>query len=246
VTTILTSPPWWVIVIIVAVIAWFSKKWVLAIGSAIGLVVTAMLGLWEHTMLTLSLVIVATVIALIISIPVGIWAAKSKRVSAVVKPIMDFLQTMPAFVYLIPMVIFFTVGPIPGIVATVIFSLAPGVRMTELGIRQVDPEVVEAGQAFGASPGRILRQIQLPLAMPTIMAGVNQVIMLALSMVVISGMVGGEGLGGDIVSAIQNVRIGEGTAAGLCVVILAIILDRITGGFGAKQRRKKKQPAAQS
>jgi glycine betaine/proline transport system permease protein len=241
VVAVLTGLPWWLIAIVIAVIAWFSKKWVLAVGCLIGLVVVAMLGLWEATMQSLSLVLVATVIALIIAIPLGIWAAKSKRVSAVVKPIMDFLQTMPAFVYLIPMVIFFTVGVVPGIVATVIFSLAPGVRMTELGIRQVDPEVVEAGQAFGASPGRILRQIQLPLALPTIMAGVNQVIMLALSMVVISGMVGGPGLGQIIVSAIQNVETGKGTAAGLCVVILAIILDRITGGFGARQRRKKKQ-----
>ncbi|MGO3153627.1 MAG: ABC transporter permease [Galactobacter sp.] len=233
--------PWWLMILVIVVIAWLSKKWFLAAGTLIGLLVIVFLGYWEDAMHTLALVLVATIVALIVAIPLGIWAAKSRRVSAVVKPIMDFLQTMPAFVYLIPMVMFLATGVVPGIVATIFFSLAPGVRMTELGIRGVDSEVVEAGQAFGASPGRILRQIQLPLAMPTIMAGVNQVIMLALSMVVIAGMVGGEGLGQVVVNAVQNVRIGQGVSAGLCVVILAIILDRITGGFGSRQKQKKRQ-----
>ncbi|MGO1320085.1 MAG: ABC transporter permease [Galactobacter sp.] len=233
--------PWFVMVLIITAVAWLAKKWILAIGTLIGQVIIVFLGYWEDAMHTLALVLVATIIALVVAIPVGIWAAKSNRVSAVVRPILDFLQTMPAFVYLIPMVMFLATGVVPGIVATIFFSLAPGVRMTELGIRQVDSEVVEAGQAFGASPGRILRQIQLPLAMPTIMAGVNQVIMLALSMVVIAGMVGGEGLGQVVVSAVQNVRIGQGVSAGLCVVILAIILDRITGGFGSRQKLKKRQ-----
>ncbi|WP_291278154.1 proline/glycine betaine ABC transporter permease [Galactobacter sp.] len=233
--------PWWLMILVIVVIAWLSKKWILAAGTLIGLLVIVFLGYWEDAMHTLALVLVATIVALIVAIPLGIWAAKSRRVSAVVKPIMDFLQTMPAFVYLIPMVMFLATGVVPGIVATIFFSLAPGVRMTELGIRGVDSEVVEAGQAFGASPGRILRQIQLPLAMPTIMAGVNQVIMLALSMVVIAGMVGGEGLGQVVVNAVQNVRIGQGVSAGLCVVILAIILDRITGGFGSRQKQKKRQ-----
>jgi glycine betaine/proline transport system permease protein len=142
------------------------------------------------------------------------------------------MQTMPAFVYLIPAVVLFRVGVVPGLVATVIFALAPGVRMTELGIRQVDTEVVEAGHAFGAAPGRILRQIQLPLALPTIMAGVNQVIMLALSMVVISGMVGAAGLGQDVVQALQRVDVALGFEAGLSVVILAMFLDRVTAALG--------------
>jgi glycine betaine/proline transport system permease protein len=145
--------------------------------------------------------------------------------------VLDFMQTMPAFVYLIPVIVIFLTGPVPGIVATVVFALAPGVRFTELGIRQVDTEVVEAGRAFGASNARILRQIQLPLALPTIMAGINQVIMLSLSMVVIAGLVGAGGLGQDVVTGLQTIQIPIGFDAGLSVVILAIFLDRITSGF---------------
>ena len=167
-------------------------------------------------------------------LPLGIWAARDDRVSRVVRPVLDFMQTMPAFVYLIPTVVIFLTGPVPGIVATVIFALAPGVRFTELGIRQVDPEVVEAGHAFGSTPGRILRQIQLPLALPTIMAGVNQVIMLALSMVVIAGMVGADGLGSDVVAALQRVNVALGFEAGLSVVVLAMFLDRVTAALGTR------------
>jgi ABC-type proline/glycine betaine transport system permease subunit len=151
--------------------------------------------------------------------------------------VLDFLQTMPAFVYLIPAMLIFGVGPVPGMVATIVFALAPGVRLTELGIRGVDPEIVEAGHAFGASPGRILRQIQLPLALPSIMAGVNQVIMLSLSMVVIAGMVGAGGLGGQVVQSLSRIDIGLGVEAGLSVVILAMILDRVTSGFSTPRPR---------
>lgn len=241
---VLNGPPWWLIAVIVVVLAYFANKWTLAIGTLIGLLVIAMLDMWEDAMHTLALVIVAAGIALIIAIPVGIWAAKSSRVSAVVQPILDFMQTMPAFVYLLPTVLIFATGAVPGIVATIVFSLAPGVRMTELGIRQVDSEVVEAGQAFGASPGRILRQIQLPLALKTIMAGVNQVIMLALSMAVISGMVGADGLGKVVFSSLQTLDVALGVEGGLSVVIIAMILDRITGGFGSGRKRVgKKTPA---
>lgn len=237
---VLTSPPWWVIVVILVIIAFVAKGWKLALGSAIGLVAIALLEQWENAMHSLALVIVSAVIALIIGIPLGIWAARNKRVSAILRPVLDFLQTMPAFVYLIPTVVIFLTGAVPGIVATIIFGMAPGVRMTELGIRQVDAEVVEAGKAFGASNGRILRQIQLPLAGPTIMAGVNQVIMLSLSMVVISGMVGADGLGKDVVAALSSVDVALGAEAGVSVVILAMILDRITGGFGSGGRRRKR------
>lgn len=240
----LISPPFWVIVIIVAVLAYFSKGIKLAVGSVIGLFFIVTLNQWDNAMDTLALVLISSIIALIIAIPSGIWAAKSNRASAVIRPILDFLQTMPAMVYLIPSLMLFRIGVVPGMVATVIFSLAPGVRLTELGIRNVDKEVVEAGYAFGATPGRVLRQIQLPLAMPNIMAGVNQVIMLALSMVVIAGMVGAGGLGSDVVTSLNRVDVGLGFEAGTAVVIIAMILDRVTSGFGNREHKKAKKAKA--
>ena len=229
---VLSTPPFWVVIAIAAIIAFCAKGWVFAILSAVGLTLIVGFDQWENAMDTLALILVASVIALVISIPIGILAAGSKKVSAVVRPILDLMQTMPAFVYLIPALLLFRVGVVPGIVATIIFALAPGVRLTELGIRGVDSEVVEAGQAFGASRWRILRQIQLPLALPTIMAGVNQVIMLSLSMVVIAGMVGADGLGKDIVASLNRIDVGLGAEAGLSVVILAIFLDRLTATLG--------------
>ncbi|MGM7422573.1 MULTISPECIES: ABC transporter permease [unclassified Cellulosimicrobium] len=230
--TILSSPPFWVVALALAALALLAKGWKLALGSLVGFVVIAGVDQWDNAMDTLALVLLSAVLALVVAIPVGIWAARNDRVSAVVRPILDFMQTMPAFVYLIPTVVIFLTGPVPGIIATIIFAMAPGVRFTELGIRQVDKEVVEAGQAFGATPGRILRQIQLPLALPTIMAGVNQVIMLSLSMVVIAGMVGAGGLGNDVVAALQRVNVALGFEAGLAVVILAMFLDRVTSALG--------------
>lgn len=231
---VLSGPPFWVVALVLAGLAFLAKGWRLAVGSLVGFVVIASVGQWGNAMDTLALVILASAIALAIALPLGIWAARDDRVSRVVRPVLDFMQTMPAFVYLIPTVVIFLTGPVPGIVATVIFALAPGVRFTELGIRQVDPEVVEAGHAFGSTPGRILRQIQLPLALPTIMAGVNQVIMLALSMVVIAGMVGADGLGSDVVAALQRVNVALGFEAGLSVVVLAMFLDRVTAALGTR------------
>ncbi|WP_182111734.1 proline/glycine betaine ABC transporter permease [Actinotalea sp. JY-7876] len=228
---VLTAPPMAVVALVLAAVALLAKGWRLALGTLVGLLVIAGVDQWDNAMATLALVLVASVIALAIGVPLGIWAARDDRVSAVLRPVLDFMQTMPAFVYLIPVVIIFLTGAVPGIVATIVFALAPGVRFTELGIRQVDREVVEAGHAFGSTPGRILRQIQLPLALPTIMAGVNQVIMLSLSMVVIAGMVGADGLGRDVVSALSRVDVALGFEAGLAVVILAIYLDRLTSGL---------------
>lgn len=230
--TVLSGPPFWVVALVLAGLAFWARGWKLGLGAFVGFAVIDMVGQWGNAMDTLALVIIASAIALLIAIPLGIWAARNDSVSQVLRPVLDFMQTMPAFVYLIPTVVIFLTGEVPGIVATVIFALAPGVRFTELGIRQVDREVVEAGHAFGATEGRIMRQIQLPLALPTIMAGINQVIMLSLSMVVIAGMVGAVGLGSDVVRALQRVNISLGFEAGLAVVILAMFLDRVTSALG--------------
>lgn len=242
----LSTPPFWVVILLIAAFAYWSKGLWLAVGSALGLLVIVAVGQWANAMDSLALVLLAALVAVAIAVPLGIWAARNDRVSAVVRPVLDFLQTMPAFVYLIPAMLIFGVGPVPGMVATIVFALAPGVRLTELGIRGVDPEIVEAGNAFGATPGRILRQIQLPLALPSIMAGVNQVIMLSLSMVVIAGMVGAGGLGGQVVQSLSRIDIALGVEAGLSVVILAMILDRVTSGFSAPNRRRRpaRTPAA--
>ena len=226
-----------VMVVIFALIAWVVKSWKLAVGTAITFLLIISMNQWENAMETLALVIVATATALIIAIPLGIWAARNRYVSAVVRPVLDLMQTMPAFVYLIPAVLFFSIGAVPGLFATLIFAMPPGVRMTELGIKQVDKETVEAGRSFGATDWQIMRGIQLPLAVPTIMAGVNQVIMLALSMAVIAGMVGADGLGKEVVKALATIDIAKGTEAGLSIVFLAIFLDRVTAALGAPREK---------
>ncbi|MFE6840642.1 ABC transporter permease/substrate binding protein [Streptomyces sp. NPDC057705] len=217
---------------ILAVGAWWLRGLLAGLLAFAGLALIDSVGLWSDAMSTLSLVLVATLVTLVFAIPLGIRASRSDRVSALLRPVLDFMQTMPAMVYLIPGIIFFGVGVVPGIIATIIFSLPPGVRMTELGIRQVDAELVEAAEAFGTTPRDTLVRVQLPLALPTIMAGINQVIMLGLSMVVIAGMVGGGGLGGAVYRAIGNVDIGLGFEAGISIVILAMYLDRMTGALG--------------
>lgn len=238
---LLNAPTPLVLVVLLSLLAWLVKDWKIAIVAFVGLAFIISVAQWENAMTTLALVVVATIIALAVAIPLGILAAKSTAVSNAIRPVLDLMQTMPAFVWLVPAVTLFSIGPAPGVVATVIFALPPGVRLTELGIRQVDSEVVEAGHAFGSTPGQILRGIQIPLALPTIMAGVNQVIMLALSMAVISGLVGAGGLGGAVTSSIAQLDIGLGFEAGLSVVVLAIFLDRVTAGVGdgrsARDRR---------
>ncbi|GAA1794413.1 ABC transporter permease [Agromyces lapidis] len=238
---LLSAPPFGVIIAVFAALAFFLRGWKLAVGTVLGLLVIVGVDQWENAMDTLALVLVASAIAIAVAVPIGILAARSDTASKIIRPILDFMQTMPAFVYLIPALILFRVGVVPGIVATIVFAMAPGVRLTELGIRGVDKEVVEAGHAFGSSPSRILRQIQLPLAMPSIMAGVNQVIMLSLSMVVIAGMVGAGGLGGQVVQSLTRIDVGLGFEAGLSVVILAIILDRLTGALGGLRGRRAKR-----
>jgi len=235
----LSAPPFWAVVIVIAALAFVAKGWKFAVGTAVGLLFIGTVNQWENAMSSLALVLVASTLAIALSIPLGVLAAKSDVASAIIRPVLDFMQTTPAFVYLIPALLLFRVGVVPGIVATIVFAMAPGVRLTELGIRGVDQEVVEAGQAFGSSPWRILRQIQLPLAKPSIMAGVNQVIMLSLSMVVIAGMVGAGGLGGDIVASLNRIDVGLGAEAGVSVVILAIVLDRMTAALGSDRHSRR-------
>jgi len=230
---VLLTPPFWIIIIVAALVGALARGPIFGVGTAFGFTLIVGVDQWDASMETLALVLVAAAIAILLSVPIGILAAKSRIASTVIKPILDFMQTMPAFVYLIPALILFRVGVVPGIVATIIFAMAPGVRLTELGIRRVDREIVEAGQAFGSTPGRILRQIQLPLALPTIMAGVNQVIMLSLSMVVIAGLVGAQGLGGQVVASLGRIDVALGFEAGLAVVIIAVFLDRVTASFGS-------------
>ena len=231
-TDVLLTVPLPIVIVAFALLAWLVRSWPFAIGTLVSFVLIVGMDLWRPAMQTLALVVVAALIALVIAVPLGIWSARNRTVRAVLKPVLDFMQTMPAMVYLVPAIVFFSIGVVPGLVATVIFALPPGVRLTELGIRGVDAETVEAGHAFGATPGQILRGTQLPLAMPTIMAGVNQVIMLALSMAVIAGMAGADGLGKMVVEAISTINVGKGVDAGLGVVLLAVFLDRLTAALG--------------
>ncbi|MFD9910777.1 ABC transporter permease/substrate binding protein [Streptomyces sp. NPDC059063] len=219
---------------ILAVIAFWLRGLVGGVLAFAGFAFIESLELWDNAMMTLALVLVSTFVALVIAVPVGIWSARSKTVSGIVRPVLDFMQTLPAMIYLVPALLLFRMGAPAGIVATIVFAIAPGVRMTELGLRQVDKELVEAAEAFGTSPRKTLFRVQLPLALPTIMAGVNQVIMLGLSMAALTGMVGTPGLGADVNAAIGQLDVGIGAEAGVSIVILAVYLDRVTSGLGSQ------------
>ncbi|WP_322045309.1 choline ABC transporter permease subunit [Paraburkholderia sp. J67] len=206
--------------------------WRFAMFALASLLLIYATGFWDQTVITLALTLSSTLISLVLGVPLGIWTAKSKLVQTIVRPILDLMQTMPAFVYLIPAAMLFGLGRVPGILSTVIFAMPPAVRLTSLGIRHVNREIVEAGQAFGCTPWQLLYKVQFPNALPSIMQGVNQTIMMALSMVIIASMVGAGGLGNDVLASIQRLDIGLGFESGLSVVLLAIILDRITESFG--------------
>ena len=236
-TDALATPPPVVWIVGFTLVALLVRGGGLALYTVLAFLLVVSLELWVETMQTLALVLVAAVIAAAIGVPIGILAARHRAVSVVVRPVLDSMQTTPVFVYLIPAVFFFGVGVVPGVVATILFAIPPGVRLTELGIRQVDREVVEAAHAFGARPGQILREVQLPLALPSIMAGINQVIMLALSMVVTAGLLGAAGLGAVVVRAVTQLDVASGFEGGLAVVILAIYLDRVTGAFADPRSR---------
>jgi glycine betaine/proline transport system permease protein len=233
---LLFMPPW-LLIAVVGGIAWRAAGRRVAIFSALGLLLLWNLRLWEPTVQTFTLVLISTLVAVAIGLPLGIAAALSRRTSKVVMPTLDFMQTMPAFVYLIPAIPFFGLGAVSASVATVIFATPPTIRLTALGIRQVPADLIEAADAFGSTRKQKLFKVQLPMAVPTIMAGVNQTIMLALSMVVIAAMIGAGGLGGEVWQAIQRLEPGKGFQAGLAIVILAMILDRVTQRIGQGSRK---------
>jgi len=220
-----------VIFIIVALLALWRISWIFAIVTFVGLYIIMSMNLWQAAMDTLGLVMGATIAALAIGLPLGVAMAKFNFMEAIFRPVLDFMQTLPAFVYLIPAVIFFGTGRVPGAIATLIFSMPPAVRLMNLGIRHVPTENIEAGRAFGCNPTQLLFRVELPLALPSIMAGINQTIMLALSMVVIASMIGAGGLGDPVLTGIQQLRLGIGFEGGLGVVIIAILLDRLTQSF---------------
>ena len=227
--------PFYVFIPLTVLLAWWKMGKGMGVFTLLGLLLIWGMGFWEETMQTLALVLSSTCMALLIGIPLGIWTGKSERCNRMLRPVLDCMQTMPAFVYLIPAVLFFGLGPVPGAFATIIFAMPPVVRLTGLGIRQVPKNVIEAARSFGATPRQLLFKVQLPLALPTILTGINQTIMMALSMVVVSAMISAGGLGEVVLKGITQMKIGLGFEGGIAVVILAIILDRITQGIAQKK-----------
>ncbi len=226
-------PP--IVIAALALAAWrFSGKG-LAIFTLITMTFVGLLGLWEDTMTTLAMVLSSVIFCALAGIPLGIWAGRSDAFEAGIRPLLDAMQTTPAFVYLVPIVMLFSVGNVAGVLATIVFALPPIIRLTSLGIRQVHPELVEAAQAFGATRWQVLTRVQVPLAMPTILAGLNQTIMMALSMVVIAALIGAGGLGSPVILGLNTLDIGRAVLGGLGIVLMAIVLDRITQSMAAKK-----------
>ncbi|WP_018664430.1 ABC transporter permease [Heyndrickxia acidiproducens] len=237
VTGLAVVPPV-VLTIILSLLAWWMSKRSIAIFTFIGFLFIDYLGFWNAMLDTLALVITAVVISIVIGVPLGVWASQKELVRKIILPILDFMQTMPAFVYLLPAIFFFNIGVVPGVVASVIFSMPPTIRLTILGIQQVPGDIVEATEAFGSTTWQRLSKVQLPLAAPTIMTGINQSIMLALSMVVIASMVGAPGLGEEVYRAVTQLKTGVGVEAGVAIVILAMALDRISQNIGARKKER--------
>jgi glycine betaine/proline transport system permease protein len=229
--SVFTALPALLMVAVLAVIAFLLAGWRVGLFTAVGLLLIISLGLWELAMETLALVLVATAISLALGIPIGILAAKARGLEALIRPVLDVAQTMPAFVYLVPIVALLSIDEPPALIATVIFAMPPAVRLTMLGIQQVPKDTVEAAHAFGATPWQTLFKVELPLSLRSIMAGVNQVIMLSLSMVVIAALVGAGGLGEPVVTGLGQLDVGTAFVGGVGIVILAIILDRVTRGL---------------
>ncbi len=237
----LLALPWWVILLALAGLAWVSSRsWSTVALVALLTFGLGVLGVWEPAMATISLMLVSTLLAILIGLPIGIAMARWKTMQSLTLPVLDIMQTLPIFVYLIPFVMLFGPGKIPALLATIVFAVPPVIRLTNLGIRHVDAETVEAVDSFGAAPMQVLFSVQIPLALPTIMAGINQTTMMALSMVVIASMIGAGGLGYQVLQGIQRLEVSRGLLAGLGIVFLAIIFDRIMQSFGRRMQKSLK------
>jgi glycine betaine/proline transport system permease protein len=238
---VLKTVPWWGIVAVMSLLAWHaSRRWSLPILVAACFFLIGSLGLWEMAIQTMALMIVSVLISVVVGVPSGVLMANSKRTGAIMNPILDMMQTMPPFVYLVPAVMLFGLGKVPAVIATVIYAIPPLVRLTSLGIRLVDEEVMEASASFGTGRFAQLVKVQLPLALPNIMAGINQCTMMALGMVVIASMIGARGLGEYVLVGIQRLDVGKGVAGGIAIVALAVIFDRITQAYGQRLMRHRK------
>ena len=235
---LLTQTPWPIVILVLAALAWLgSRNWKLVAGTVVAFIVIGYFGMWEDTMATLAIISVATIVCIGVGIPLGILMARSNRVQAVITPVLDVMQTIPSFVYLIPVVMLLGIGKVPGLMAVCIYAIPPIVRLTNLGIRLVDADVMEAANAFGASYRQRLWGVQVPLALPNIFAGVNQTIMMALAMVVIASMIGVKGLGVPVLRAISNQYLALGVMNGLAIVALAIIFDRVSQQYGKRLQK---------
>lgn len=235
---LLLQTPWWIVIAVLVAIVWFaSRSKGITAGTFIALMLIGIFGMWEDTMRTLSIIVVCTLLSIVVGLPIGILMSRSDKVQAVINPILDVMQTMPSFVYLIPIVMLLGIGLIPGLIVVVIYAMPPIIRLTNLGIRLVDKEVLEAANAFGSSNWQRLTQVQLPLALPTIMAGINQTIMMALAMVVVASLIGVRGLGQPVLQAITNQYFTQGVLNGMAIVAIAIIFDRASQAYGKRLQR---------
>jgi len=239
---LLLTTPWPIIILVIGILAWFgSRSWKLVIGSSIAFMLIGYFGMWNDCMATVAIITVCTIICISVGIPIGVLMSKSDRVERAVIPVLDMMQTIPSFVYLVPILMLLGIGKVPGLIAVCIYALPPVVRLTNLGIREVDKETLEACDSYGATPFQKLTTVQIPLSLPTIFAGVNQTIMMALAMVVIASMIGVKGLGVPILRAISNQYLALGLLNGLAIVALAIIFDRITQEYGRRIQKHRGQ-----
>tara|TARA_B110001454_G_scaffold12539_1_gene11451 strand:- start:247 stop:1131 length:885 start_codon:yes stop_codon:yes gene_type:complete len=239
---LLLGTPWPIIILVIGILAWFgSRSWKLVVGSAIAFILIGYFGMWNDCMATVAIISVCTTVCIAVGIPIGIIMSKYDRAEKGILPILDMMQTIPSFVYLVPILMLLGIGKVPGLIAVCIYALPPVIRLTNLGIREVDKEALEASEAFGATPFQKLRSVQIPLSLPTIFAGVNQTIMMALAMVVIASMIGVKGLGVPILRAISNQYLALGLMNGLAIVALAIIFDRITQEYGRRIQKHRGQ-----
>ncbi|PPR79925.1 MAG: hypothetical protein CFH01_00134, partial [Alphaproteobacteria bacterium MarineAlpha2_Bin1] len=234
----LIATPWPIIIFVIAILAWLGARSIYVVmGSVVAFLLIGYFGMWQDTMKTLAIISVSTILCIAIGIPLGMWMAKSDRVQSIITPILDIMQTIPSFVYLIPVVMLLGIGKVPGLIAVCIYAIPPIVRLTNLGIRLVDRDVLEAAEAFGANYWQKLFGVQIPLALPNIFAGVNQTIMMALAMVVIAAMIGMAGLGQQVLRAVSNQYLAVGLMNGLAIVIIAIIFDRVSQKFGQRLQK---------